>query len=67
MKQMIEDRNRTVVIVSHSIPTLENLCDTVMWMHDGEIARIGGAKEVLKEYGTDSTKEISYTLNYAHI
>ena len=25
------------------------------------------SKRSIKEYGTDSTKEISYTLNYAHI
>lgn len=50
MKSLISNRNRTVVIVSHNISTLQELCDTVMWMHDGEIKRIGDPEEVLNEY-----------------
>lgn len=50
MKELISDEKRTVVIVSHSIDTLSSLCDTVMWMHEGEIKRIGEPKEVLDEY-----------------
>lgn len=50
MKSLISNKNRTVVIVSHNISTLQELCDTVMWMHDGEIKRIGDPEEVLKEY-----------------
>ena len=33
MKSLISNKDRTVVIVSHSIETLKQLCDTVMWMH----------------------------------
>lgn len=50
MKDLISDEKRTVVIVSHSIDTLSFLCDTVMWMHEGEIKKIGEPKEVLDEY-----------------
>lgn len=50
MKSLISHKDRTVVIVSHSLSTLEELCDTVMWMHDGEIKKIGKPKEVLDEY-----------------
>ena len=50
MKDLISDEKRTVVIVSHSIDTLSSLCDTVMWMHEGEIKKIGEPKEVLDEY-----------------
>lgn len=50
MKSLINDRNRTVLIVSHSIPTLKELCTKVMWMHDGEIKQIGDPADVLKEY-----------------
>ena len=37
MKELISKRDRTVVIVSHSMSTLEDLCDQIIWMHDGEI------------------------------
>ena len=50
MKSLISQRNRTVVIVSHSLKTLEELCDRVMWMHEGKIVKIGEPVEVLNEY-----------------
>ena len=50
MKSLISNKDRTVVIVSHSIETLKQLGDTVMWMHEGQIKRIGDPNEVLDEY-----------------
>lgn len=50
MEELIRDKDRTVIIVSHSIETLERLCDRVMWMHDGEIKDMGVPGEVLGAY-----------------
>lgn len=50
MKQLISNKDRTVVIVSHNISTLKALCDKVMWMHDGVIKKIGNPDEILDEY-----------------
>ncbi len=50
MKSLISERNRTVVIVSHNLGTLEELCDTVMWMHEGKIVKMGDPATVLNEY-----------------
>ena len=50
MKELIEDRNHTVVIVSHNLQTLEELCDQVLWIHEGEKKMLGGTEEVLKAY-----------------
>ncbi len=50
MKELITDKNRTVLIVSHSIETLNELCDRVMWIHDGEMKEIGEPVEVLSHY-----------------
>ena len=50
MRSLISNKDRTVVIVSHSLDTLSKLCDTVMWMHDGQIKRIGEPDPVLEEY-----------------
>ncbi len=50
MRALISDQNRTVIIVSHSIGTLEGLCDSVLWLHDGEIREVGKTDEVLKGY-----------------
>ena len=51
MRELITDKDRTVIIVSHSIETLNELCDQVMWMNDGEIKEIGKPECVLKHYG----------------
>lgn len=50
MRELITDDERTVVIVSHDIGTLKELCDQVMWMHEGEIMEIGAPDEVLARY-----------------
>jgi teichoic acid transport system ATP-binding protein len=41
MKELINDNNRTVVIVSHSIETLAELCNEILWLHDGKVKMIG--------------------------
>lgn len=50
MKELISKRDRTVVIVSHSLSTLEDLCDQVIWMHDGEIVMFDTPEVVLPVY-----------------
>lgn len=50
MKSLISNKDRTVVIVSHNINTLRELCDTVMWMHDSHVKKIGEPNEILDEY-----------------
>lgn len=52
MKELISDKDRTVIIVSHSIETLKEFCEKVMWMHDGKIKEIGDPEEVLEKYRT---------------
>lgn len=46
MKSLISNRERTVVIVSHSLDTIADLCDKVMWMHEGKLIEIGTPDEV---------------------
>lgn len=50
MRELITNKDRTVIIVSHSIETLNELCDQVMWMNDGEIKEIGEPEIVLEHY-----------------
>lgn len=56
MKELIEDQNRTVIIVSHSIDMLREMCDEVLWLHDGEIKELGRPGEVLDHYLAFMTK-----------
>lgn len=50
MKSLISDENRTVLIVSHSIETLQKLCTRVIWLHDGNLKMDGAPDEVLTAY-----------------
>lgn len=50
MKELISDSNRTVVIVSHSSKTIVDLCDKVIWLHDGLIKEEGEPSKVMADY-----------------
>lgn len=50
MKSLIGEKDRTVIIVSHSSDTLRKLCDTILWLHDGKIKMLGTVDEVLPAY-----------------
>lgn len=52
MKELISDSNRTVVIVSHSSKTIVDLCDKVIWLHDGLIKEEGEPSKVMADYET---------------
>lgn len=50
MKELISDKNRTVVIVSHDLKVVSKLCTKVLWINDGDLIKFGETKEVLAEY-----------------
>ena len=50
MKELISDSTRTVVIVSHSTKTLVELCDKVIWLHDGLIKDEGDPETIMAKY-----------------
>ena len=50
MKELINDETKTVVIVSHSLGTLKELCNEVLWLDEGKIVMRGEPKEVIEKY-----------------
>ena len=50
MKELINDSDRTVVIVSHNTNTLVDLCDRVIWLHDGLIKDEGKPARIMADY-----------------
>ena len=50
MREIIRDENRTVVIVSHSMGTLKELCNEILWINDGVIMETGEPDEVIAHY-----------------
>jgi lipopolysaccharide transport system ATP-binding protein len=49
MKEVIE-RGRTVIIVSHSLSAVEQLCERVILINRGQVEMIGPTEEVLAKY-----------------
>lgn len=43
-------QGKTIFFVSHSLGQVKKLCDKIIWMHYGEIKKIGPADEVANEY-----------------
>lgn len=50
MKELISDATRTVVIVSHNSKTIRDLCNKVIWLHEGQIKKEGDPNEIMDEY-----------------
>ena len=50
IKELISDKTRTVVIVSHNSETLKKLCNHIIWINNGELMMQGETKEVLAAY-----------------
>ena len=50
MKEIISNKDKTVMIVSHSNASILELCDDVLWIHDGLVKEYGPAAEVVENY-----------------
>ena len=50
MKELIKDQNHTVIIVSHNLDTLRELCEQILWLQDGVIKELGTTSTVLEHY-----------------
>jgi ABC-type polysaccharide/polyol phosphate transport system ATPase subunit len=49
MRELVEEA-RTIVIVSHALATISDLCDTAIWMHKGSILAHGAPEKIVEEY-----------------
>ena len=49
MLEMIKG-GTTVLYVSHSLDSIKQLCDRVIWLEHGKIVKMGDTKEICKEY-----------------
>ena len=50
MKELISDDHRTVLIVSHSLGTINELCNEVLWLNEGEVVMKGKPSDILPKY-----------------
>lgn len=50
MKELISNDDRTVVIVSHNSNTIKELCNKVIWLHEGLIKDQGDPNIIMDKY-----------------
>lgn len=50
MKELITKEDRTVVIVSHSMAAMKELCDEIIWLNDGVIMDQGKPDDIIPKY-----------------
>ena len=43
-------QGKTIILVSHGLSMVTQLCDQVLWLNSGEVQRIGPPEEVVAEY-----------------
>mgnify|MGYP003950797721 CR=1 FL=1 len=51
--QKIEEflaNGKTIILVSHDLHSVRNLCDSAMWLDQGQVRAIGTAKDVVDRY-----------------
>ena len=46
----LKKAGKTIVIVSHSLSSVEKLCDRAVWLYEGKVKKDGPTKKVLEEY-----------------
>jgi lipopolysaccharide transport system ATP-binding protein len=46
----LHDQGRTVILVSHSMPTVRKMCDSAAWINKGELELVGPCDEVVDAY-----------------
>lgn len=50
MKSLITDDNRTVIMVSHDMNTMTELCNRILWINDGELRETGEPAATVQHY-----------------
>ena len=44
------EAGKTIVLVSHDLHSIRNLCENVLWLEQGQIRSIGPAKDIVQSY-----------------
>jgi ABC-type polysaccharide/polyol phosphate transport system ATPase subunit len=46
----LKNKGRTIVVVSHALGLVRELCDTVAWLDGGQVKEVGAADDVVESY-----------------
>ena len=56
IKTLLNERVKTAMIVSHNMDTLKELCNRVLWIHEGTLRADGPTEEVISAYEAESAE-----------
>ncbi|MFB0565097.1 MAG: ABC transporter ATP-binding protein [Candidatus Aminicenantaceae bacterium] len=59
-------REKTILFVSHDLPTVEKICDEVAWINEGKIQIIGEPKRVVDAYLQDVAQKQEQDFEIRH-
>lgn len=48
--ERLREDKKTILYVSHSLPSIEKYCDRVVWIKDGELIERENKQDIIKEY-----------------
>ncbi len=49
MRELVQEA-RTIVIVSHALGLMQELCNSAAWLHKGELLQTGEPQDVVEAY-----------------
>lgn len=50
MRDVTQDSDRTVIFVSHSMDSIQSICNKCAWLQDGKIKMFGATRDVVEAY-----------------
>lgn len=60
MKDVSTNEGRTILFVSHNMSAVQNLCDTALFLKNGEFVSSGPAKQIVREYLSERNNLSNY-------
>ena len=48
--ERFKEEGRTILFVSHDLESVAGLCDSAIWIFEGEVKSVGSAQEVVNRY-----------------
>ncbi len=62
LKKIQSERNVTIVYTSHNMGEIEELCESVIFIHQGKVKDTGTPDELIKKYGRKDLNEVFLTI-----
>ena len=57
--ERFKEQGRTILFVSHDLESVAGLCDSAIWILDGEVKSVGPSQEVVDSYSAHETSIFS--------